>query len=1183
MQNNQNCANTFSTTDMKNEAMKEIFQLLAEGEIKLCNQPKIENATLVLGNTGAGKSVFTRRIAGYGATLKSVEEGFDYAIVNPNEESDTKSFIASNTIYPELLQDHNTGAYYYDFPGFLDTRGAANDITTTYFIKRTIDNVKRVKLLLLINHTSLSNQGTRDDFISLLSQATKLIKNIDKYKDGIILIATKIQYPQKTDEDIISTIAKFIKKAQNDLQQKGKSSVDNTNVLKLLDIILQQDGNTYPKIAISRSPDRKGLLNEIPIVQENTIKIQSILTMLKFVEKHDSDFGYIIPKKSLIDVSNVLNEINHSIAAGMRELGKKLQEYLIFGESKLYDISKLYNVTSLRYDEIRKMKENADNQNQVEKCVQKVLNGVASMNVNSIHQNTSTLLIKYADFSTFLHKLSDHAINDEFKCADGLQDVIEYSRRTKIWYNFLNKLYERLSDYEIQKDTSKSPCSAFDDLVTESLENKNDSEFKLDPLVLKKCFPNYELNFEEITNMKVDKSKLIDLGKVLNFTLKSDPSYSCDSNKLVIKGHYFKLGDLSIIQKRYCEGMPKYIEIFALSKIFINEDLHKIGEIAQLSIISPIWEVWGVRKITLDGDPGKMHYPAKAAEGTNPGDRGFDGMPGLPGGQGGNFLGIGETFTNLQGLHISVRGGKGGRGQNGGDGKSGRNGDDAYDDTYILHSVYNKSMDKWQHELGSQNFIMKKTERGDIILIGHYGQAGGDGGNGGRGGLGGNSGEIIFGLSGPSYINNVNKITGTGWRGSDGEGGEGATGGKQGNNFRKFKLLLSDGFISLGEKSIIKNDYRAARGNRGEDGYTETGTQHPKQSERVLTTPGHEYKNYIKENLKRSVREFYLTEFLHKLKNDTLFQNHRKRRDINHSDHKQITDHRHVLVANNIASSHTAEALKPSNKKAESKSRRTHENINETNHFTPDKPIFVKSAGARIHSPINSAIHVVRNFFGQWILFGGSIMMNYGLVKAGIGSMIGDSKSSGIHTNTERNTDRAINLGNFNINESLMLADFAIRCITKQKFYNREGKSVDLVEVKASVLSIITEFEEILSGISAEYNLSPESLEFDPVTLMSKLENEVINKNCQGLGKILYQSIEKNIHLENPQSRGYLLCKIDEMLQKKTKYSEEHYIEDDNLEAFNTSRIIRMEPYNNLNLYQLEVNHQRSFEQITVC
>ncbi|XP_065208846.1 uncharacterized protein LOC135837483 [Planococcus citri] len=1134
-QNNRNCSRAFSTTDIANRAVRNVFELLSEGEAKLCNQRAVKDIVLVLGNTGAGKSVFTRTIAGYDTTLKSVDEDLHYAIKNPYDENGGKSFVTSSTIFPDQVRDNNTGIVYYDFPGFQDTRGMAHDITTTYFIKKIVDSAVRVKLLLLVNYTSLTTTGTRDDFTTLLSHIIKFVGDVEKYQGGIALIATKVELHSKSDDQIISVIAKFIETVKQNLEQQ----VDNPkalNMIKLLNILLKQDGNMYSKIAIFRSPNQAGYLSHIPKLQENIAYLKTKLANLKFVEKTNEDFGYTIPKQSLIDVDKIIKEIARSFTTTVQDMGKEIQRYLSAEQDQLHDISKLYNLTSVRYDELKKIKERANNQEEFEKCTLEIVNGAASMNINlSIHQD---MLKKLVSYSSFLHEVSDHEVQNQFKCADGMQDVIEDSHWSKKWYLFLNKLYERLSDYEIQKNTRQNPCTALAENVVKAIENEKNSQFNLDPLSLKKCYPDYESMFENRQNVTVDKSKLIYLKTVLNLGLQNILSYSCDSNKLVIKGTYVKLGDVPDIQNRECKVRPKFIEIFASNKVFIDSDLDKTGEEVQLSVIAPAWYIQGSRTIRLDGKPGEPHYSEKARDGVKRGDSGKDGLPGLPGGPAGNFIGIGETFKNLQELTVSVRGGDGGPGQNGGNGKYGQDGKNAYNDIHLEKDTLDKITSMtWLNSIGTivsdHHTILKASATiigYDVILAGQPGGEGGSGGHGGMGGLGGNLGEIIFSSLSSSDTNHINKVIGIGKEGVHGRGGFGAVGGKHGNNM-KVSMPAIFSIVRQTETTEIYIMEHAAYGYNGINGYNDFHRKHPKQSEKILN-PGvliNAYKNYIRETTNQSVSEFYSSAFLQKLESiPNMLHRRRRRRYADSTNETFNVDHDE---GSNFKNSNLSSNITPENR-TENSIILNDPDLNQISSVANDSN-FAKSTGVRINSPINFAINFFSNFFSQLEFFTPTNIMTLGLVKGGIEYMFGESTSSNIHSMAESNTNHslALALGSFNINESLTLIDFAIRCITKQKFYHSVAKAIGFSEIKAFVLSIVTEFEEILSDMSVKYNLPLGSLEFDPVTLMSELEKEMINQNYEKVVPVLYRSIEGNSHLDSSQFRTHILRDLEKAME----------------------------------------------------
>ncbi|XP_065208859.1 uncharacterized protein LOC135837492 [Planococcus citri] len=1168
-ENAKQCQSEFSTINIQDKSILELFQLLNEGEIETCNLRPLKEATLILGNSGSGKTTFTRRIAGYGSALKSVFDVLDYKIVSWNSTVNSESFINSNTKFPEQIEDKRTGAVYYDFPGFKDTRGSAHDIATTYFIKKILDNVEQVKMLVLINYVSLTEHGTRDDFTSILQHVAKFVRNIEKYKDGVALIATKVPYPKLQDDVIVASIAKFIEKVQQDLKNKKNPSEDYSDAIKLINIILQKEGNIYPKIGISRTPDDEGLLSEIPLLKTNEEKIKTKLDKLKFVKKDDTDFGYIIPKQSLIGISNLLNQINDSITASVREIGKEIQKYLSAEEDRTHDIGQFFNFTSIKYNELEKTKEKANTQDKIEKCTQEVINGIASLNINSAHQN---MLMRYGNYSTFLRQISDNAINDKFKCADGLQDVIKYSFKLGKWYNFLDNLYDKLSSYDVQSDIDHSQCTAFANQATKTIQSKKKYTFKFDQPDLKSCYPYYESQLEDIKEVTIDEPKSKALEKVLNSTMTDNASYSCENNKLVIKGHFLKLKDIPDIQARECRTPPKFIEIFALNEIFINADLDKTGEQVQLSIVAPVWNIQGSRKITLDGKPGWSAYPTKATQQRSDGS-GADGQRGTHGGPGGNFIGIGDTFENLQGLAVSARGGNGGRGQDGADGANGSWGANAYNDVYLDQNFGHFLGTFLSFGLASLGRLESKNQRivwrdgKNVLLAGRDGQPGSDGGDGGSGGRGGNTGEIMFAPMSSADSNHLRTVTGMGTTGSGGKGGEGGTGGVHGNNLYVYLPTFAGVYRDFQTRVVYRDDRRAAAGSRGRDGYTYTyDAGDNEESDRISNLPDivNEYIKYATENLQRSPRESYLTQFINKLKNDTRFRNNIVRR------------RRHTR---------TLKALKPSIRHVRAAPIPETQSAKQPDNLNTDNSTNAKSAGVRIHSPINFAANLMSNFFGQWKLFGASTIFNYGLVKGGMELLFRDSTStpSNIHTTPGGGTHCAIKPGNFNINESLALVDFAIRCITKKKFYNSKEQSMDLSEVTATALNIITEFEEILSDISAQYNLPSEFLEFDPVTLISKLEKELINQNYHKVGEILYQSIESEYYKENPQFHSHMLGKLDEILNKQEKHHFKRYnFNNDNFKSHNNaSNVNKIESFYNRNMHHLEAKNLHNLEQIS--
>ncbi|XP_065208860.1 uncharacterized protein LOC135837493 [Planococcus citri] len=628
-----------------NEDIKKVFDLLAQGEAKMSTQPKLENVTLIMGNTGAGKSTLTQRLSGNDNALMSIKDDLDYTINKLDGTATNTSFATSTTTFPELVLDKNdTSIAYYDFPGYMDTRGTPNKLTSSYFMKKAVDKVKRIKILILINHFSLTNNNPTEDFINLFKHTTNFIKNIDKYKDAIALVVTKVRYPGIADSIIIQKIAASIEKYKKVLEKRAGYA----NEIKLIDLLLQQVGGTFPKIQISRSPNQEGLLSNIPLLQENKKQIKAMIENLNFVEKVGSDFGYFVPNDSLHDVGKVIREINQRISTSIEKSGKEMQKYFINQEDQIYDLSKLSSETSLVHSKLVYLKKVAKLQIESRNCLQELLSYAASMDSKPIQQDLLTAM-QYAQYSSFLQTLSNYpttGTGDSFTCAEGLNKIIQYTDRSKKWYKFLIELHNRLHTYEIQKDISNGLCTELANAVavahTKAINNTI-------PLLgpLKKCFPKYDYELNEIAKITLDEPKLNTLRRILDTALKYNLYHLCDSNKLTMKGNTVKLSDIFKCNR---EPIPNNIEIFALNKVFIDTDLNMTSNEAKLRIIAPTWENLGIRKITLaDG-----HSSPKAQRVIILKENSTDGETKPPGTSPENFLGIGETSTDLQELTITV-------------------------------------------------------------------------------------------------------------------------------------------------------------------------------------------------------------------------------------------------------------------------------------------------------------------------------------------------------------------------------------------------------------------------------------------------------------------------------------------------------------------------------------------------
>ncbi|CAL1300188.1 unnamed protein product [Larinioides sclopetarius] len=321
--------------------IKSTFELLEQGgkEIKLLDNHR--NVILILGNTGSGKSTFTQWLAGDNTKLISKEttEGSDeYIIEDSNRISDTT--LKSKTIFPELVVDAKTNSAFYDCPGFSDTQGTSHDIAETYFIKTVVDFSKSVKMIFVVNHFSVKKGADRQDFMKLLRHATDLVKEIEKFKNSIALVATKVDaYSRRgliEDKNVIAAIADFFQEAKQYLLDESstrpnlskKEEIFYKNAVKFVEFLLEKENDEYTRIGIFRRPDGPGPVSEIQLLQNNKKTVERILhEKLVFTSKNNEDFGYTVSEKTKNDITDIVKEINKNLESSLNNIARNIQEY----------------------------------------------------------------------------------------------------------------------------------------------------------------------------------------------------------------------------------------------------------------------------------------------------------------------------------------------------------------------------------------------------------------------------------------------------------------------------------------------------------------------------------------------------------------------------------------------------------------------------------------------------------------------------------------------------------------------------------------------------------------------------------------------------------------------------------------------------------------------------------------
>lgn len=194
-------------------------------------------------------------------------------------------------------------------------------------------------------------------------------------------------------------------------------------------------------------------------------------------------------------------------------------------------------------------------------------------------------------------------------------DQIQKTIETKFQFiQFVSSLYEKFSSYEIQQDISKYNVADLEDWG--KVGKKSGifiSELNIDQFV-EKMNSKYKI---ELKQKKLDESEFKLLNDLLDVSIKYSPESPEITDRIVIKGDFIKLSD---IRKAIEKESEKKVEVFAFNKLFIDDDLDCTGKKFKIAMISPVWNIVGDYKISLNGENGES-IPSQANENS-------DGLPG---------------------------------------------------------------------------------------------------------------------------------------------------------------------------------------------------------------------------------------------------------------------------------------------------------------------------------------------------------------------------------------------------------------------------------------------------------------------------------------------------------------------------------------------------------------------------
>lgn len=644
-----------AATDDDTNIVEDTMRLLKAGESVLELREDIRDVTLLLGKTGTGKSTLTLFLTANLTDLTSEKKGSVHVINYKHDGYIGNSSTTSQTIYPALhIDEYNLP--YYDCPGWDDTRNTSIEIAATYFVKRVIEHAKSVKILLVVNGHSVTPSQSKTELGSMVEDAQAFLKDFERYKDSIAMVVTKVQFvvdfagvpaiPSmpgfliSPDNVMIQNIATFLSDYKKELltntDEKSRRSV------QLMDILTTtpDNGETFPKIAIFRSPLMPGPLSENQwFIDERAALRQAIINNTVYTPRRSEDFGFTLSSKSKLRILGMVEHINSMIVKQLEKLSTTIEQQInevVDKQEDIAEISDYFEKTAKHFASF----ENASAISTLPAFIERISQACVASQID-VPSNFWTELDKQERYLTFLQEMSDKPVKlNPLAWTEGISRAVRSVRANGQFFQFLTQLKKNYAKYDFRVDVEKYNVADLADWGKSgrpqgiSIDANNFTAF---------------VRLQENAGILPDgfqpnESHLRFLNKLLVTMLQSKPTFECAPDTLRVKGEFVRLSEIDLKQ---CDKSTNDVHIYALDTVYIDQDLGKFDLPWKISIIAPRWYVFGRQVlINLNGTDGRHAYDVHSGYSDD------HGYPGETGTNAGQFYGIGLTFENAKNLVV---------------------------------------------------------------------------------------------------------------------------------------------------------------------------------------------------------------------------------------------------------------------------------------------------------------------------------------------------------------------------------------------------------------------------------------------------------------------------------------------------------------------------------------------------
>lgn len=618
--------------------------------LKLTNNP---NVILVIGNSGSGKSTLVHYIAADYSKLVSLEPVGDETEYKIHDELDPEignilSTTVSRTLVPELIIDEKKNVWY-DCPGFGDTRNQTVEIATTFMIKSAIENALSVKIVLVVNYASVTESYDRFDLERLMTRATQLINNIDRYKNSVSLVVSKAPpYWMKGrrpieifEESVKKSTANYMSKYRLVQQEKGS----NEKKIHLVDALLKKTSSgDYPKISVFWRPSDAGAFNTIGKMIDGRQKIRnSILEQSSYTEIQQNDFGFPLTNGAQIHIANMARHTIADISTLLTNIDNRVLNAL---EQKIESIDSFHDRLELLVIGERSIQIINNKVATLKQLTDRFAGLIKSLNItamntelNRIDKHEKNLNI----LKSIVHTGIIFPIRDWVAVSNR---AIDFVTTEHTWSSFLVQVYEFFASYEVQNNIAVYNVANLSDWG--SLNRPQGLR------IVASNFNEFTKRFPGSTGATLTTSKLKELNEIIEITLRSPVHYECDGETMTIKGKFVKSSD---IQPAMCpSNRISKINVFVVSTFYVDNDL-RLNGFKGLNIFGNKWKILRATTFNLSGFDGESQE--------RPQFSGTAGNPGNAGTNAGNFVGLSNELINGESLTVKLHGGNGASGQDG--------------------------------------------------------------------------------------------------------------------------------------------------------------------------------------------------------------------------------------------------------------------------------------------------------------------------------------------------------------------------------------------------------------------------------------------------------------------------------------------------------------------------------------